>query len=176
MRKTAGIIIVLCICAASFTRCKEVKVECDYTVRTMAEVAKGQTFYETSTLAEVLVFFADASQWEVASYEDAVAGIITNEAGETRTADERGVPVEEGVFNFLFTREPVMLVAYHTMYPMFGWRDANVVENLRVMNIPVVFRSWQYFSENKNELITKPDTVRTSGSWTIVSIPLDYTP
>lgn len=165
MRKTAaGILVLTVLCALAFTRCNKVTVDCDYILRTMREAEKGGV-RDTIGKTGVYVFHADTTTWKVLTYEDAIEGIITNDNGDTRRADMVGVQTVTGIYEFNFTRKDVMLLAYHTDYPVFGYRNANVVANLPNMNIPVVFQTWKV-SDQSNPLRY---TVReTGGGWTMV--------
>lgn len=165
MRKYCFIAVLsLCVLVPA---CAKVEVDCLYTVRALGAEEKSDKKPDVIGGVRVFAYFADYQEWEVASYEDALEGIIRSVEGSgTRTPDVVGEPYadegEAGLFDFRFTEKPVMLVAVHTEYPVYGWRNAGVVDNLERMNIPVVFQLWKYLEEDN---IIKEDEEITDSAW-----------
>lgn len=162
--KFPALTIILFAILCMFARCASSSVDCDYTVRTLAEREKSGA-RDTIGTAGVFAFFTDTLGWRVSSYEDAVAGTITHTDGRTKQYDVRGEQYSTGIFNFHFTTAPVMLVTYHSELPAYGWRDSNVTENLPEMNITAVFQT-HLFGTEYNPL--RRNTTVTGAGWTMV--------
>lgn len=94
-------------------------------------------------------FEADTTTWTVASYEDALNGILTRKG-----TDERGVPPVQGVLYRLdsidmdlqlmrVSSTPVVVVAVDPENRLYGYRQQELGENLPRLFTSVVFRPWK---------------------------------
>jgi hypothetical protein len=123
----------------------EVPVECVYTVNSKQKrveavgvnpVALGTARLHVFYLSEEDGSVAD---WKVSSYEDAVAGILTNSNGaEKRPA---GVDTEyvAGGATATITQSKTVLVVYDTAQPMYGYAAANLTNNPETQSDDVTF-------------------------------------
>ncbi len=163
---------LLAVCAFALHGCAKVAVDCDYTIRTVEEEVKnGKDEFQLSSDIRVFAHLLDAQEWEVASYEDALQGIVTSKTTGAKAApDFIGAEGEKGFYSFNFTEIPVMLVACHTVYPAYGWRNSGVVANLDRMDIPVVFRIWKYESENEGDILKEDEVLDNDKGWKMVYI------
>lgn len=88
-------------------------------------------------------------EWSVASYEDAVARVITDTAtGEKRqTPDAEAVPYAEndpqGRLSLKTTAKHVLLVAVYEQGKMFAYMHYDTGENLPTTYLTMQFRTWK---------------------------------
>lgn len=170
--------LLLCLAAVS---CTKVRVDTAYTVRPWIEYRNNER--EAYPEARVYGFDVSERDWTVATYEDAVNGIITNRGdGSKRNFTWQGTPGADADREFHFTSKPVMLVASTIEHAgdggqgraqeIFAYCDANIVENLDRMVLPVVFRPLL-----RNPDRSKSDTTYIQGRWTITNratyVPVD---
>ncbi len=88
-------------------------------------------------------FYADTALWEVAGYDDALAGVITSrESGEKRPFDLSAEAPGGGTVNFVFAASPAMLVSASRDYPIYGWRGAAVTPDLGTLYLSLTFQSF----------------------------------
>lgn len=163
---------LLAVCVFALQGCGKVAVDCDYTIRTVEEETKnGKDEFRFSSDIRVFAYLLDAEEWEVASYDDALEGVVTSKTtGAKANPDFTGTEGETGFYDFNFTEIPVMLVACHTRYPAYGWRDSKVVANLGRMEIPVVFRIWKYESRNEADILKQDEVLENDKGWRMVYI------
>jgi len=168
---TKWITVLLALCAIALPGCAKVAVDCDYTIRTVEEELMNANEFVFSSEIRVFAYLLDAEEWEVASYDDALDGVVTSKTtGAKANPDFTGTEGEKGFYSFNFTEMPVMLVACHTEYPAYGWRDSKIIANLDRMDIPVVFRVWKYESENENEILKQDEVLDNDKGWKMVYI------
>ena len=102
---------------------------------------------------EAYAFYVDTTEWRIASYEDAVAKIITNE----KTAATKSEPAAEAVpyaaddepadaegrLKIKTNKQHVMLVAIYPAMEMWAYRHYEVGENLPTTTMKFHFRPWK---------------------------------
>lgn len=134
------LVVVTCLVGVS---CKSPALDCRYNLTVTWQERKSVTEPVPLETARVFVFYADASQWEVTSIEDARNGIATsvNNPGQQISYDEELLPVgpDNNVFQAEFTDKPVMLLVVDTKYDMWATGNANVVEGLPNMYVTIKF-------------------------------------
>lgn len=134
--------LMVMIAALAMVCCAKVEVNCDYHLKVQTERLKSGDSLIMSSNSRVSWYYADTADWYVASYEDALAGIITSKNDGTTLNAENSENRTDGEYNFVFSSSPVMLVVCDTDEPIFGWRDAGVVPNLPNMAISAVLQPW----------------------------------
>jgi hypothetical protein len=113
------------------------------------------------TSAKGYAFYADTAAWDVASYEDAVAGMITaKEGGQTRPADMEGSEAKYDMrIGFEFRQAPeqdtITVVVYDTELPMYA-----------ITQIVPSAKDWPATMQEEVMFVpaTENETV-TSGAW-----------
>ena len=133
--KTKRIILFLAA-AALFTGCfKDVSYKTTYVFKPLEQEKSGDP---TQILADakLYAFAADTSSWEVASYKDALAGVISqrgNRNEKISTPLAAGEPYEqegvEGLLQMSFDRSSVMVVAVDTKNELYGYTQQEVPED-----------------------------------------------
>lgn len=94
-------------------------------------------------------FEADTVTWTVASYEDAMNGVLTRKgSGETGVSPVRGevCRVDSVDMDLLLMRvggTPVVVVAVDTENRLYGYRQQELGENLPQLFTSVIFRPWK---------------------------------
>ena len=94
-------------------------------------------------------FEADTMTWTIASYEDALNGVLTRKG-----SDERGVApvdgavirvdsVEMDLLSMHVSSTPVIVVAVDTENKLYGYRQQDLGENLPQLYTSVIFRPWK---------------------------------
>ncbi len=141
VRKIAAVAMIAAavLCAS----CRKASVQCDWQLTVQWRERASVTDPVPLATADVFAFHVDASQWTVASVEDARAGIITSvsDPSKTRTYDEAAVGGGSGgnVFRFHFDSSPVMIVVADRQHPMWATGNANVVPDMAAMYVTVTF-------------------------------------
>ncbi len=89
-------------------------------------------------------FYADTSAWEVTSYEDAEAGVLTSRGGQgTKHFDFDGVQGEDGrISQSPITGQPVMAVVYYPASRSWAVRQVPVGAGIDTIRVSVTFRTW----------------------------------
>ena len=108
------------------------------------DIAEGVTAY---------AYYVSDKDWQVASYEDAVAKVITNaKSGETKSdpaaestsyADEGDEADAMGRLKIRTTKQHVMLVAIYPAAEMWAYRHYEAGENLPTTTMKFHFRPWK---------------------------------
>ena len=133
-----GRIITLFTAVVLFAGCfKEVSYRTDYVLKPLVQENSGdvaQLLPEGK--AQAFAHAADTVFWEVASYEDALAGIITRRDNPT---EKQTVPLvtaepyqQEGIAGWLSMRidkPSVMVVAVDTEHRIYGYTQQEIAEN-----------------------------------------------
>ncbi len=91
-------------------------------------------------------FAGTTDDWEVLSYEDALAGVITSiETGEQRTAFVEAVPYNESDTELLIAldRIEVILVAVDPATEVYAYTNYTVPQNFSEVLVDIVFRPWK---------------------------------
>ena len=160
-----GRIITLFTAVVLFAGCfKEVSYRTDYVLKPLVQENSGdvaQLLPEGK--AQAFAHAADTVFWEVASYEDALAGIITRRDNPT---EKQTVPLvtaepyqQEGIAGWLSMRidkPSVMVVAVDTEHRIYGYTQQEIAENFPKLYVSVVFKMrylnqakavWDYLSQ-----------------------------
>ncbi len=121
---------------------KKVVLDCRYNIRPYIQMESGGV----ATLTEGVVayaFMADTTQWTVASYEDALNGVLTSKTtGEKRSdATERAVQQNDTVALQL-KATPATIIVVDPINKLYGWRMTEVAENLPNLYVSITFRPW----------------------------------
>lgn len=136
-------IIVLAAVAVATTSCfKKVTMDCRYHVRPYYQAESGGVAVQgEGTIA--YAFAADTSQWTIATYDDALNGVLTSKtSGEKRTDVMDRAEQSDSTVVLQLTATPATIVVVDTVNKLFGWRMTDVVENLPDLYVSVTFRPW----------------------------------
>lgn len=136
-------IITLAVVAIAATGCfKKVTLDCRYNVRPYFQAESGGVAVQgENTIA--YAFAADTTQWTVASYDDALNGVLTSKtSGEKRTDALVRAEQEEQMVVLQLTVTPVTIIVVDTEHRLFGWRMTEVAENLPDLYVSITFRPW----------------------------------
>lgn len=136
-------IIVLAAVAVATTSCfKKVTMDCRYHVRPYYQAESGGVAVQgEGTIA--YAFAADTSQWTIATYDDALNGVLTSKtSGEKRTDAMDRAEQGDSTVVLQLTATPATIVVVDTVNKLFGWRMTDVVENLPDLYVSVTFRPW----------------------------------
>lgn len=136
-------IIVLAAVAVATTSCfKKVTMDCRYHVRPYYQAESGGVAVQgEGTIA--YAFAADTSQWTIATYDDALNGVLTSKtSGEKRSDAMDRAEQGDSTVVLQLTATPATIVVVDTVNKLFGWRMTDVVENLPDLYVSVTFRPW----------------------------------
>ena len=136
-------IIVLAAVAVATTSCfKKVTMDCRYHVRPYYQAESGGVAVQgEGTIA--YAFAADTTQWTIATYDDALNGVLTSKtSGEKRTDAMDRAEQGDSTVVLQLTATPATIVVVDTVNKLFGWRMTDVVENLPDLYVSVTFRPW----------------------------------
>lgn len=145
-----GVQIVVCMGVLLLTGCfKKVSNDTVFIIKPNLQSESGSEM----TVAEgvtAYAWFDRTEDWSFASYEDAVAGILTDtETGKTETAapdaesttaDEPG---SEGLLRLETRSASVLLLLLYPEEEMYAWRVYATGENLSPTYLTVQFRTWR---------------------------------
>ena len=94
---------------------------------------------------KIYAYAADTVAWRIASYDDAVNGVLTSKSsGQTRTSpDFPAYPVPESSFYSLeATASPIMLVVVDRAHRTYAYTKAEVDLSGTSVDFSVLFRPW----------------------------------
>ncbi len=136
-------IITLAAVAVVVTSCfKKVTMDCRYHVRPYYQAESGGVAVQGEGII-AYAFAADTTQWTVASYEDALNGVLTSKtSGEKRSDAMERVEQSDSTVVLQLTVTPVTIVVVDPINKLFAWRMTEVVENLPDLYVSVTFRPW----------------------------------
>lgn len=157
MKKILYVELILLAIAALAGGCKKSTISSTfiirpYITRTTIEMVDGvETVVSTrlpATDVRAHAFYADTTEWKVASFEDAREGIITNRIDGTTTMQPvfTGTQDENGAISLgPVTRLRLMLVICYEDDPekIYGWRNAQTAENLESISLIVTADPYQ---------------------------------
>ena len=166
--KRLRITAALCLLAALGGCFKDVSYDTSYVLKPLLQSASGSDVEALEgTLA--YAFAADTSEWEVTSYEDALAGIITSRRDPSlkdnapmATAEPYEAEGTRGWLTMRITRSSALVVAVNPELRLYGYRQQGFGENMPRLYSTVVFRPWkQSYDESKswfmrNDFYTPP--------------------
>ncbi len=146
-------LLLIIVVALGVTGCFK-KVGFDTTIilyPKVQEVSNGE--FAVANGVTAYAYYVAGEDWKVASYEDAVAKIITNE----KTAATKSEPAAEavpyaaddepadaeGCLKIKTNKQHVMLVAIYPAMEMWAYRHYEVGENLPTTTMKFHFRPWK---------------------------------
>lgn len=136
-------IITLAAVAVVVTGCfKKVTMDCRYHVRPYYQAESGGVAVQGEGII-AYAFAADTTQWTVASYEDALNGVLTSKtSGEKRSDAMAHAEQQDSTVVLQLTATPATIVVVDPINKLFAWRMTEVVENLPDLYVSVTFRPW----------------------------------
>lgn len=96
--------------------------------------------------AEAYAWFNRTEQWAVESYDDAVAGVLTDtDTGDTERVapDAAAVATDDGLLELATRSRSVLLVAIYPEARMYAWRIFETSENASPTYLTLQFRPWK---------------------------------
>ena len=155
-------VLTFCLIAFLVVACAKQVWRTDYVVYPLIINGEGEA-KDTTVMSNssAYVFYADTALWRIASYDNAVRGVITNkETGETKTYDLTGsFDEEKSVLKFTIDKGPIMMVVCNEELPMYAYKKLDIAANLAQIVFTV------YFDVNKSS-----QTYESTGSkWTMVN-------
>ena len=154
MRKIASILLLLAA-AACF---REVAFRTDYVVKPLRQATSDDRNPEVIPDATAFVYAVDTAAWYVASYDDALAGILTSKADPAvRETAPRAVSEPYGADGWIrlnLDREQQMVVVVDPLDRLYAYTQQQIGENLPQLTVSLLFQPWKSGSSYKN------------GSWT----------
>ena len=167
-------ILLIAFAALGLTGCfKKVGFDTELVLYPKVQTASNDAFAVAEGVTAYAYYVAD-KDWIVASYEDAVSKVITNNvSGETKNepdveavpyAAEGEEPDSLGRLTMKTQQRCVMLVAIYPTAEMWAYRHYEVAENLPVTTMKFHFRPWktaEYVDSewvfNKKPLVETPE-------------------
>ena len=127
---------------------KSVGYETDVILKSWVQAeSSGELAPATGIVAHA--FEADTMIWTIASYEDALNGVLTRKgSGERGVAPVNGVAirvdsVDMDLLSMHVSSSPVIIVAVDTENRLYGYRQQDLGENLPQLYTSVIFRPWK---------------------------------
>ena len=141
-------ILLLCVVALSAAACfKEVAFRTACIIRPLREATSDDRVRTVIPDAVAYAFDADTAAWTVASYDDALAGIITS---RSNPAEKRSTPLvssvpsgDEGAIRLDLDREWQMVVVVDPVDRLYAYTRQQIPVNLPSLNIPLIFQPWK---------------------------------
>ncbi|MCH5330408.1 MAG: hypothetical protein J1E04_05520 [Alistipes sp.] len=151
MKRTA-ILMIAAAAAMMLAGCfKKVSHDTVFIIQPNLQEESGQTLMPVAEGCEARAWFKRTAKWSVASYDDALANILTDtENGNTESAepDALSEPWEDygvsGLLRIATESSSVLLVVLYPEERMFAWRVYKTAENLSPVNLKFQFRPWRY--------------------------------
>lgn len=150
MKQTLTILAACLTAALGCTACFEkVSSSTDYVLKPLVQYSSGGL---TEPLEGVVAyaFDADTTEWGVASYDDALAGIITSKANAAERIDTPLATAEPYEHEELTDRiwmslpaRPLMLLAVDTQHRLYAYTQQTFVENLGSLYVSLIFKPWR---------------------------------
>ncbi len=147
---------------------KDVTLETRYVIRPLLQTSADDRQPKVVEGATAFAYYVDTTMWKVASYDDAVAGVITHkETGEQRnepaavsepyTGNEVPKPAPEqraatdaetevsteGWLQLHISSPLQMVVVVDPMNKIYAYTNQKLVENLHTLYSTVVFQAWK---------------------------------
>lgn len=122
--------------------------------------------YSRARMIDSYAYYVDTTEWRVASYEDAVAGIITNKS----TGEQRSVPDVLGSFNsskeysmsIILQQELSMIVVVNPELKLYAYRSYELPENLESVATKLYMCSWRRTYASSGWVVVNEFYVETS--------------
>ena len=145
---------VLCGCF------KDVAFDCRYNLRPYLQAESGgETVMAEGVIA--YAFIADTAQWTVASYDDALNGILTSKEDGSKRDDYTSRAEqsdEDGTLVLQLDGTPATIIAVDVADRVYGWRMTTVTENVPDLYVSVTFRPWtarNYYIEGSWRMVNE---------------------
>lgn len=143
---------LLCILAVSVLLggCfKKVSYDTNYVLKPMRQGASGEVFLPVEG-AVAYAFAADTAQWTVASYDDALAGILTSRsdpalknATPIATAEPFEMEGAEGWIHMQLSSESQFVLAVDPVDRLYAYTQQTLGENLPDLYVSLPFKPWK---------------------------------
>ncbi len=142
------------ICAFWAVSCyDDVTLDTEYVLKPFVRVLSDQAIEPQSGVV-VYAFGVDSTSWQVASYDDALEGILTSKSDPS---DKMSTPLavgapytpidtlpESATWLTMSIQQPsVMLVAVDPANKLYAYRQQTLVENLDFIYVSVLFQPWR---------------------------------
>ena len=152
---------ILSVCAVLiFSSCeKDGVLSTTYNITPWLQFENGGASFFVSNV-KAYAYYGDTAYWKVDSWDDALAGIVTNKEDGSKLA-----PVYEATPDADYmmsmgplTQEQLMLLVCYTApdevggAKMYAWRNAKIIENLPQIYVDLVFKPWRenyYYSDSR---------------------------
>lgn len=144
MNRRLKTILSLALAAALCGCFKEVGFDCRYNLRPYLQAESGgETVVAEGAIA--YAFMADTTLWTVASYDDALNGVLTSKADGSKRSDYASraeQSAEDGTIVLQLDGTPATIIAVDAVDSIYGWRMTEVTENVPELYVSVTFRPW----------------------------------
>lgn len=150
MRKIASILLLFAA-AACF---REVAFRTDYVVKPLRQATSDDRNPTVIPDATAFAYAVDTAAWYVASYDDAVAGILTSkEDPAVRETAPRALSEPYGTDGWIrldLDRERQMVVVVDPLDRLYAYTQQQIGENLPQLTVSLLFQPWKSGSIYKN--------------------------
>ncbi len=147
MRKVTAITLLFCIACSAAACFKEVAFRTDYVLKPLRQTSSDILAPATIPDAVAYAFDADTAAWTVASYDDALAGIITSRSDPDR---KNSAPFavsspfgDEGWIRLALDREQQMIVVVDPVDRLYACTQQQIGENLGQLTVSLLFQPWK---------------------------------
>ncbi len=143
IKRATGVVIAAMAAASLATGCKKAVYDCDYRINCFVQDTSGAKDRPLES-GLAFAFYGDTAQYEVASYEDALEGIVTDRrSGEKRSSEVSTTTDETGLAVLHLTSTPVILTVCDPETRLYAWRAAEVGASLDAIYVSLRFRPWR---------------------------------
>lgn len=165
MRQSIKITLLLAI-TALLTGCfKDVSYKTTYVLKPLQQATSGDMLQITPD-AKLYAFAADTAQWSVASYQDALDGVITSRTNPSKKISETvavGEPYQreetEGWLQMPLELRTQLILAVDTQNQLYAITQFETTENLPFTYVTLIFKpykegftykegNWIFFNDN----------------------------
>ncbi|MEG2365118.1 MAG: hypothetical protein RSB29_00025 [Alistipes sp.] len=151
--KKSGIIWFVAACMLLVGCFKTISYQTTYVLRPLVQI-DDKDGYISLEGAKAYAFAVDTTTWTVASYDDALAGVLTEknrpaEKFSTPTAHSEPFPPSDTIpasvnwIQMSLEAPSMMIVVVDPTHKLYAYRQQDFTENLSPYYISVVFRAWQ---------------------------------
>ncbi len=169
-----GHLVFSCVALLFVVSCfKEVAFRTVYVVKPLREATPDGRVPSVVSGAVAYAFDADTALWTVASYDDALAGIITS---RSNPAQKLSVPVassvpydDSGQIRLDLAREWQMVVVVDPVDKLYAYTRQQLPVNLPLLSVSLVFQPWKQGKSYKygnwlffNDFYVEPSWVNCS--------------
>jgi hypothetical protein len=158
MRKVVKILLLMVVATALYGCFKDTYGYTDYRISIYTQPTKDKDFMRAQDI-DSYAYYVDTTHWAILSYEDAVAGRITNKTtGEVKeTPDVWGElnASDEYQVSLIINRKTSMLVVVDPQMQIYAYRKYELPVNLPQVDTKLYLAGW------------KPS--HASGGWRVVN-------